>query len=176
MVENFKTLFFVKSSLICLYLALTIPIPFFSNENLKIISIFAFTVGLLLIINITNDHVITCDDGISYKTSLISKIFGKKGWKISWEEIVSIKSFSTSQGSKVHYFATKDSENFLIPQRIENFERFLTIISKKTKLKIKGISYLSPLWTYKLLTFFSVLMIVWEIVAFKYQILSMLNL
>ena len=108
--------------------------------------------------------------------TLISKIFGKKGWKISWEEIVSIKSFSTSQGSKVHYFATKDSENFLIPQRIENFERFLTIISKKTKLKIKVISYLSPLWTYKLLTFFSVLMIVWEIVAFKYQILSMLNL
>ena len=107
---------------------------------------------------------------------LISKIFGKKGWKISWEEIVSIKSFSTSQGSKVHYFATKDNENFLIPQRIENFERFLTIISKKTKLKIKDISYLSPLWTYKLLTFFSVLMIVWEIVAFKYQILSMLNL
>ena len=176
MVENFKTLFFVKSSLICLYLALTIPIPFFSSENLRIISIFAFTVGLLLIINITNDQVITCDDGISYKTSLISKILGKKGWKISWEEIVSIKSFSTSQGSKVHYFLTNDSENFLIPQRIENFERFLTIISKKTKLQIKGISYLSPLWTYKLLTFFSVLMLIWEIVALKYQILSMLNL
>ena len=176
MVENFKTLFFVKSSLICLYLALTIPIPFFSSENLRIISIFAFTVGLLLIINITNDQVITCDDGISYKTSLISKILGKKGWKISWEEIVSIKSFSTSQGSKVHYFATNDSENFLIPQRIENFERFLTIISKKTKLQTKGISYLSPLWTYKLLTFLSVLMLIWEIVALKYQILSMLNL
>ena len=78
MVENFKTLFVVKSSLISLYLALTIPIPFFSDEKLKILSIFAFSVGLFLIINITNDQVITCEEGISYKTSLISQLIGKK--------------------------------------------------------------------------------------------------
>ena len=176
MVENFKTLFVVKSSLIFLYLALTIPMPFVSNEELKTPSVFAFTVGLLLIINITNDQVITCDNGIAYKTSLISQILGKKGWKISWEEIASIKSLPTSQGSKVHYFSTNNGENFLIPQRIENFERFLLIISEKTNLQIKGISYLSPLWTYKLLTFFSVVMIIGEIVSFKNQILSILNL
>ena len=107
---------------------------------------------------------------------MISKTLGKKEWKICWDEIVSIKSLPTSQGSKVHYFSTNNNENFLIPQRIENFERFLLIISEKTNLQIKEINYLSPLWTYKLLTFFSVLMILWEIIAFKYQILSMLNL
>ena len=175
-VENFKTLFVVKSSLIFLYLALTIPIPFVSNEELKILSVFAFTVGLFLIINITNDQVMTCDNGITFKTSLISQILGKKGWKISWEEITSIKSLPTSQGSKVYYFSTNNSENFLIPQRIENFERFLLIISEKTNLKVKEISYLSPLWTYKLLTFFSVLLIIGEIVSLKNQILSILNL
>jgi len=176
MMEKFKTLFVVKSSLICLYLALTIPLPLVSNEKLKLISLFAFLVGLFLIINISNDQVITCDNGISYNTSLTSRILGKQGWKITWNEIVSIKSFPTSQGSLVHYFCTNNSENFLIPQRIENFERFLLIISEKTKLQIKEISYLSPLWTYSMLTFFSVLMIFGEIVAFKYQILSMLNL
>ena len=176
MVEKFKTLFIVKSSLVFLYLALTIPMPFVSSENLKIISIFAFIVGFFLIINITNDQVVTCDNGISFKTSLISQILGKKGWKISWKEIVSIKSFATSQGSKVHYFSTNNSEYFLLPQRIENFERFLLLISEKTNLQIKEISYISPLWTYKLLAFISVLMIIGEIVAFKYQILSMLNL
>ena len=118
----------------------------------------------------------TCDNRISYKTSLISRILGKKGWEISWKEIVSINSFPTSQGSKVHYFSTSDSKNFLIPQRIENFERFLLIITKKTNLQIKELTYLSPLWTYKLLTFFSVLMILGEIISLKYQILSMLNL
>ena len=103
-------------------------------------------------------------------------MLGKKGWEIAWEEIVSIKSFPTSQGSKVHYFSTNNNINLLIPQRIENFERFLLRISEKTNLKIKEISYLSPLWTYKLLTLFSILMIIGEIAAFRYQIWSMLNL
>ena len=42
MKEKFKTLFFVKSSLVSLYLALTIPIPFVSIDRLKIPSIIAF--------------------------------------------------------------------------------------------------------------------------------------
>ena len=78
MIEKFKTLFFVKSSLISLYLALTIPIPFISIDKLKILSIFAFVLGLYLIINITSDYVETCNNKISYKTSFISKILWQK--------------------------------------------------------------------------------------------------
>ena len=167
MVENFKTLFFVKSSLICLYLALTIPIPFVSNEELKILSILVFIFGLFLIINITNDYVITCDNGISYKTTLISRILGKKGWEISWEEIVSIKSFPTSQGSSVHYFVTKKNENYLVPQRLDNLEEFLRIVNEKTGINFDKLTYISPLWTYKLLIFLSIVMIIGEIIAFS---------
>ena len=166
MVENFKTLFFVKSSLISLYLALTFPIPFISSEKLKIFSIITFVFGLLLIINITNDYVDTCDKKISYKTSFISKIFGKKNWEIFWKDIKLIKSLPTSQGSNVHYFISNKNESFLVPQRIENFERFLSIIEEKTKLNIDKLSYISPLWTYKLLTYLSIFMIIGEIIAF----------
>ena len=84
MMEKFKTLFFVKSSLISLYLALTIPIPFISIDKLKLLSIFSFVLGLYLIINITSDYVETCNNKISYKTSFISKKLGKKNWDISW--------------------------------------------------------------------------------------------
>jgi len=166
MIEKFKTLFFVKSSLIALYLALTFPIPFISSEKLKIFSIVTFVLGLLLIINITNDYVNTCDKKISYKTSFISKIFGKKNWEIFWKDIKLIKSLPTSQGSNVFYFISNKNESFLIPQRVENFERFLSIIDEKTKLNIDKISYISPLWTYKLLTYLSILMIIGEIIAF----------
>ena len=166
MVEKFKTLFFVKSSLISLYLALTFPIPFISSEKLKIFSIITFVFGLLLIINITNDYVDICDEKISYKTSFISKIFGKKNWEIFWKDIKLIKSLPTSQGSNVHYFISNKNESFLVPQRIENFERFVSIIEEKTKLNIDKLSYISPLWTYKLLTYLSILMIVGEGIAF----------
>ena len=166
MIEKFKTTFFVKSSLISLYLALTIPIPFISIDKLKIFSITTFFLGLYLIINITSDYVETCSNKISYKTSLISKTLGRKNWEIAWKDIKLIKSVPTSQGSKVYYFSTYKSDNFLIPQRIENFEKFLLIISKNTGLAINEISYISPVWTYKLLTLLSVVMIIGELIAF----------
>ena len=166
MIEKFKTIFFVKSSLITLYLALTIPIPFISIDQLKIISIIAFFLGLYLIINITSDYVETCNNKISYKTSFISKILGRKNWEILWKDIKLIKSLPTSQGSKVYYFNTNKGENFLIPQRVENFEDFLVIVSKNTGIAVDDISYISPLWTYKLLTLLSVLMISGELFAF----------
>jgi len=87
MIEKFKTLFFVKSSLISLYLALTIPLPFISIEKLKIPSIIIFALGLYLIINITSDYVETCSNKISYKTSFISKFLGKKNkYIIHWKQ------------------------------------------------------------------------------------------
>jgi len=166
MIEKFKTLFFVKSSIIALYLALTIPLPFISIQNLKIPSIVAFALGLYLIINITNDYVVTCNKKISYNTSLISKALGRKNWEITWKDIKFIKSLPTSQGSKVYYFNTKKGENFLMPQRVENFEKFLIIVSRNTGIATNEIAYVSPLWTYKLLTFLSVLMIIGEIFAY----------
>ena len=166
MIEKFKTLFFVRSSLVSLYLALTIPIPFVSIDRFKIPSTIAFVLGLYLIINITNDYVETCNNKISYKTSFISKALGKKNWEISWKDIKLIKSLPTSQGSKVYYFNTYQGENFLVPQRVENFEKFLLIVSSNTGITSNKISYISPLWTYKLLTLLSVLMIVGELLAF----------
>ena len=166
MIERFKTLFFVKSSLISLYLALTIPIPFISIDKLKIPSIFAFVLGLYVIINITSDYVETCNNKISYKTSFISKTLGRKNWEISWKEIKLIKALPTSQGSKVFYFNTNKGDNFLLPQRIENFEKFLLIVSKNTGIENNDMSYISPIWTYKLLTILSALMISGELFAF----------
>ena len=166
MTEKFKTLFFVKSSLISLYLALTIPIPFISIDKLRIPSITTFVIGLYLIFNITSDYVETCNNKIAYKTSFISKALGKKNWEIPWKDIKLIKSFPTSQGSKVYYFNTNKGNNFLIPQRVENFEKFLSIVSRNSGITINELSYISPLWTYKLLTLLSVAMVIGELFAF----------
>ena len=166
MPEKFKTLFLVKSSLISLYIALTLPITFISSEQLKTPSLFFFIFGLFLIFNITSDYLETCEKKISYQTSFISRAFGKKNWEIFWEEINSIKSLPTSQGSKVFYIIDERGQNYLVPQRIQNFDIFLEKVEKKTKISTKDISYISPLWTYKLLTWLSVLMIIGEIVSF----------
>ena len=169
MKEKFKTLLYVKSSLVTLYIALTFPIPLTSSEQLKLPSLFLFMIGLFLIINITSDYVETCEKKISYKTSFISRFLGKKNWEIFWEEIKSIKSLPTSQGSRVFYFVNEKGKNLLLPQRIENFETFLDTIEKKTNISTEGMSYISPLWTYKLLTSLSVIFIVGEIILFWFK-------
>ena len=166
MIEKFNNLFVVKVSLISLYLALTIPLPFISNEEFKIISLILFVLGLFSIVNITNDYVETTNQKITYKSSFLSKAFGKKNWEIFWRDIKFIKALPTSQGSKVYYFVTNKDENFLLPQRLENFEEFLLLISKKTGLNVEDLSYISPLWTYRLLILLSLLMIVGELIAF----------
>ena len=71
----------------------------------------------------------------------------------------------TSQGSKVYYFNTFQGDNFHVPQRVEKFEKFLLIVSSNTGIDIDKISYISPQWTYKLLTLISVSMIVGELFA-----------
>jgi hypothetical protein len=107
----------------------------------------------------------TCKNKISYKTSFISKILGKTNWEVSWNDIELIQSLPTSQGSKVYYFNTNKGENFLMPQRLENYEKFLLIVSKNTGLVTDKITYISPLWTYKLLTLLSALMFTGELFA-----------
>ena len=166
MTEKFNTLFIVKSSLISLYLALTIPLPFISNEKLKIFSIILFVLGLFLIFNITNDYLETNSQKIIYKSSFLSRTFGKKNWEIFWTDIKYIKALPTSQGSKVYYFVNNQDDNYLLPQRLENYEKLLLLITKKTGLNVEGFSYISPFWTYRLLTFLSLLMIIGELIAF----------
>ena len=167
MKKKFKTLFFVKSSLITLYLALTLPIPFISIEELKIISIIVFVLGLFLIVNITSDYVEISNDGISYKTTFISNLVGKKSWEVFWRDIKLIDSSPTSQGSKVYYFVTFGDEKFLFPQRVENLDELFSLILERTGIKTGGINYISPMWTYKFLTLISVFMIIGEIISFS---------
>ena len=167
MTKKFKTLFFVKSSLITLYCALTLPIPFISIEELKIISLMTFVMGLFLIINITSDYVETSNDKIYYKTTFVSNLFGNKSWEVSWKDIKLISSSATSQGSKVYYFITSENQKILVPQRVENLQELLLVILEKTGIKTKGMNYISPMWTYKLLTLISVFMIIGEIISFS---------
>ena len=104
MIEKFKTLFIVKSSLISLYLALTFPIPYISSDKLKIVSIVFLLLGLYFINSLTSDYVETTENKIYFKTSFLSNILGKKNWEIFWKDIKLIKSLPTSQGSRVFYF------------------------------------------------------------------------
>ena len=164
--KRFNTQFHVKFSLISLYLALTFPIIFVALDGFKLLSVFCLIIGLIVTVNISNDYVIISEDIISLKTSFLSSIFGKNNYEIFWNDISSIKSLSTSQGSKVYYFITSSKKSYLIPQRLERYSEFKKILEKKIKCFDEDLKILSPLWTYKLLSLISTLMFTGEIYGF----------
>ena len=165
-IEKFNTNIFVKTSLILLYLALTFPIPFITTNNLKLISLFSIIIGFILILNITNEYVETNYHSISYKTSFISNCLGKNNWEIQWRDIKQIKSYPTSQGNQVHYFIIDKKISYLIPQRLEKFDCFINLITNRTNLNTNNLRTISPLWTYKLLSSLSFIMLISEFYAF----------
>ena len=165
-IKEFKTLLIIRVSLISLYTALTLPIPFIAQNNQKILSIILFIFGLTLIFNITNDSFLVNKKGIIYQTNFISNLFGKKSWELSWKDIRKIKSYPTSQGSKVNYFVNSTKQEFMFPRRIKNTEEFISLIPDKLKVKIDKNNFSNPLWTYNLLTLLSLLMITAEIGTF----------
>ena len=123
--------------------------------------------GLFLIINITSDYVETSNEKIFYKTTFFSNLIGYKSWEVSWKDIKLVNSSVTSQGSKVYYFITSKDQKFLVPQRVENLEELFSLILERTGIKTEEISYISPMWTYKILTLLSILMIIGEIISFS---------
>ena len=166
--KKFKTRFIVRISLLSLYLALTFPMQFIVINDLQALSCGLMFLGFFIILAITSEEIEISDQSISYKTNFISNTLGKRNWKILWKDIKTIKSLPTSQGSSVYYFITKTEQSFLMPQRINNFEEFKLIVFEKINTNNLEINYLSPLWTYKLLTSLSCLMIIGEVYAYIY--------
>ena len=111
----------------------------------------------------TNTLNIEYQEGVITDLKL-TDIQGKVVVKSQFNSKINLSLAGIAKG--VYYLTLKNEENYLFPQRIENIKELIILITKKTNLNIEAmeISYISPLWTYKLLSFLSVLMIFGEII------------
>jgi len=83
----------------------------------------------------------------------------------SFSEFLKNESFFLLIKPEDNFYSNTSIRNSFF-EELENFEKFLLIVSINTGIDINEISYISPLWTYKLLTLLSVLMIIGELFAF----------
>jgi hypothetical protein len=75
----------------------------------------------------------------------------RRGWQLNWDQISSLTPVATSQGGRVFYVRTADSSAYLLPQRVQAFEDFLSRFSQRSGLDTSSIGRISPPWTYQLL-------------------------
>jgi hypothetical protein len=155
----------IRITLLCLYIALTVPLPFLSNVTAAPIPPhllwIAIALGAVFIYGLLSQKVVLDRNKIqvTYPNWIPSQIFFK-GWSLSWDKIAALKMRTTGQGGLVYYLVTPEKDRaYLLPMRIAGFAKMVEIIEQKTGIDTTDIRPLAQPWMYFIL--FACTMLLW---------------
>ena len=160
----FKISPIIRITLYCLYIALTIPLPFladFTNSPVPspVLWVGIF-VGAIVVYAALSERVILDDKQITVAYPDWVPDFFRQGWSLSWQEINNLKMRTTGQGGLVYYFTSDTGDKaYLLPMRIAGFNKMVNIITEKTGIDTTDIRPLSQPWMYLIL--FCCTMVLW---------------
>ncbi|MCA2684187.1 MAG: hypothetical protein IM504_09050 [Microcystis sp. M038S2] len=161
----------IRVTLLSLYVALTIPLPFLAKVTNSPVSPnflwVGISLGLIALYGALSERVILSETGIQVTYPQWVPAFLRSGWWLNWTDIKELKCRSTGQGGLVYYFLDRSSEKaYLLPMRVVGFNRMVKIIEEKTNLDMTDIRPLSQPWMYGILfilTLFLLLVDAWTI-------------
>jgi hypothetical protein len=151
----------VRITLLSLYVALTMPLPFLAEFTKSPVPANVLWVGIglgaIALYGALSERVITDSEGIQVT---YPAWVPKKGWQLTWKEIKALKPRSTGQGGLVYYFVSESSEQaYLLPMRVVGFARLVREVQAKTGIDTKDIKPLSQPWMYLILLGCTVLLL-----------------
>jgi hypothetical protein len=154
----------IRLTLMSLYLALTVPLPFLAIATDAPISPWVFVVGGLLgaiaLYGALCERVMLTDDHISVTYPAWVPRFFRSGWSLEWEAIADLKPRTTGQGGLVYYFVTQERDRaYLLPMRVAGFAELTRQVQAKTDLDMKDVRPLSQPWMYLILLGCTVLLL-----------------
>jgi hypothetical protein len=163
----------IRLTLLSLYFALTLPLPFLSDFTHSPIPTNLLWLGIILgaiaLFAALSERVILDEDSIQVTYPRWVPSFFRRGWVLPWSEIKELKLRTTGQGGLVYYFITHQGDKaYLLPMRVAGFGRMVNIITAKTGIDTSDIRPLSQPWMYLillLLTFFLLLVDGWTIIV-----------
>ena len=141
----------IRFTLISLYLALVLPLHVLAPAELQGWLWAALPLGLVLILALVSEQVELSNDGIRVGHPAWCSWLLRRGWELPWDAITGLTPVATSQGGRVFYVRTKEGSAYLLPQRVQAFDDFLSRFSQHTGLNTSSIGRISPPWTYQLL-------------------------
>ena len=141
----------IRFTLISLYLALVLPLPVLAPTELQAWLWAALPLGLVLILALVSEQVELNDSGIRVGHPAWCGWLLRRGWQLNWDQITGLTPVATSQGGRVFYVRTADGSAYLLPQRVQAFEEFLSRFNQASGLDTSSIGRISPPWTYQLL-------------------------
>ncbi|MEI8251726.1 MAG: hypothetical protein WCF98_11195 [Synechococcus sp. ELA057] len=156
----------IRFTLLALYLALVLPLPFMAPEALRLPLLLAVPLGLGLVLAISSEQVVLSPDGIELSHPRWCSWLLRRGWSLRWSEITGLTPVGTSQGGRVFYLRTAGAGRaYLLPQRLERFDDFLDGFARLSGLDCQAVGRLTPPWTYQVLAAICALLLVAELAA-----------
>ena len=155
----------IRFTLLSLYTALVLPLPFVAPADFRLLMSAGLLLGLLFVIGLLSEQVETDAIGLAMGYPVWIRWLLRRGWTMKWEDVRALVPVGTSQGGTVYYLRATGLKHQLLPQRIERFDHFLTLLDQKTVVDTQGIGRLTPPWTYQLLAGLALLMILCELAA-----------
>jgi hypothetical protein len=153
----------IRITLLSLYVALTVPLPFLAQAtaaptppSLLWLGIGIGFVGLYAVLT---ERVIVNDQEIQVTYPVWVPRFFRKGWILPWSDVKELKPRSTGQGGLVYYFLSKDSKAYLLPMRIAGFARLVNIVQAKTGIDTTDVRPLAQPWMYAILLGFTLMLL-----------------
>jgi heme/copper-type cytochrome/quinol oxidase subunit 4 len=143
----------VRITLLSLYVALTVPLPFLAAMTEAAVPPVALWVGIVIgavfLYGVLSERVLVDDEGI--RVVYPAWVPWRSGWSLRWDEIVALKPRSTGQGGLVYYFTTQAGQGYLLPMRIAGFARLVARVEAQTGIETADVKPLSQPWMYLIL-------------------------
>lgn len=162
----------VRLTLLSLYLALTIPLPYLAQATQAAVPSEWLWVGIA--IGFIGLYGALCErvlvDETQIQVTYPAWFPFRKGWQLNWAKVKDLRARSTGQGGLVYYFVSDDEKGYLLPMRVAGFARLVKVVEERTQIETKDVKPLSQPWMYLfllVLTGLLALVDAWAIVAAK---------
>jgi hypothetical protein len=160
----------VRITLLSLYVALTLPLPFLAQATQAPVPAAWLWVGLslgfCLLYGVLSERVIVDCDGI--QVTYPQWVPFRSGWQLAWSEITALRPRTTGQGGLVYYLLSQTGQGYLLPMRIAGFARLVARVEAQTGIDTRDVKPLAQPWMYLILFGLTVLLLLidlWTIAA-----------
>ena len=152
----------IRITLLSLYVALTLPLPFladFTDAPVPPALLWVgIGIGFIILYAVLTERVILNEEGIQVAYAAWVPNFFRKGWHLPWAEVQQLKPRTTGQGGIVYYFLSKEEKGYLLSMRVAGFARLVRTVQEKTGIDTTDVYPLAQPWMYLILLTFTLLM------------------
>lgn len=153
----------IRVTLLSLYLALTVPLPFLAQATAAPIPPallwLGIAFGFIALYAVLTERVILDDQGIKVTYPNWVPQFFRKGWFLAWSDVKELKPRTTGQGGIVYYFLSQEGKAYLLPMRVVGFAQFVKQVQSKTGIDTTDVRPLAQPWMYLFLLGFTLLLL-----------------